>query len=304
VNASAPGPASFDPADPWGYRGRRCVVTGAASGMGRAAAEILVGVGAQVVGVDIQPIEADGLAGRHLLDLADPAQISAVAAAIAAPVDALFNCAGIPGTADARTVVAVNFAGMRRFTEALVPAMPAGAAVCCVGSTAAVNWPYHAEVLRDVVEIDDVARTLAWFDEHLGDLGYPYDVSKEAVNLYTATRAIGLNELGVRINCINPGSTRTPASREFTRAVTSKVGGAEMIEHWPRLMSRMAQPSEQAWAMVFLNSPFASFVTGASLYVDAGLTSGLVAGLHHPKVAAGMFWTPPVPSGHYRQVAP
>jgi NAD(P)-dependent dehydrogenase (short-subunit alcohol dehydrogenase family) len=116
------------------------------------------------------------------------------------------------------------------------------------------------------------------------------------VNVYTASRAVTLNEVGVRMNCINPGGTLTPASREFTKAVKAKDNGAEMIQHWPKLMGRMARPIEQAWPMVFLNSPYASFVNGASFYVDAGLTSGMFTGRHHPKVAAGMFWSPPRPS--------
>ncbi len=296
TNPSTPDPPLPGPGDPWGYRGRRAVVTGAASGMGRAVAEILVALGADVVGVDIQPVELEGVTASHPADLADFAAVDSVAAAIGRPVDALFNCAGIPGTAPPRTILAVNFCGMRRLTERLVPAMPAGSAICAIGSTAAVNWPYHVEPFLEVLAVHDDGAALDWLDSHLPELGYPYDVSKEAVNVYTAWRAIGLNELGIRINCTNPGSTYTPASREFTRAVKSKDGGAEMIEHWPKLMGRMARPGEQAWPMVFLNSPFASFVNGGSLYVDAGLTAGMFTRQHHPAVAAGMFWRPPQPT--------
>lgn len=298
TDASAPMPT---PDDPWGYRGRRAVVTGAASGIGKAACEILAALGADVVGVDVQPIEVDGITNTHHLDLADGDAVDAVADTIGGQVDALFNCAGIPGTADPRVIAAVNFVGMRRLTERLVPHMPTGAAICCVGSTAAVNWPYHATALVELLAIDDDTAAIDWFGTHLPELGYPYDVSKAAVNAYTAWRAIGLNPLGIRINCVNPGGTLTPSSREFSRAVRSKEGGAEMIEHWPTLLGRMARPAEQAWPMVFLNSPFASFTNGACIFVDAGLTSGMFTAQHHPKVAAGMFWSPPAPSGEYRQ---
>ena len=129
--------------DPWGYLNRRVVVTGAASGMGAAACEILVHLGAAVVGVDVQDINTTGLAETHAVDLSDPTAIDATAAAIAAggAVDALFNIAGTPGTADARTILAINFCGLHRLTEALIPLMPPGSAICSVGSTAAVNWP-------------------------------------------------------------------------------------------------------------------------------------------------------------------
>lgn len=279
--------------DPWGYRAKRVVVTGAASGMGRAAAEILVHLGAEVVALDIRDVELDGIATSVRADLADAASVTAAAAAVPGPVDALFNCAGVPGTVDARTILAINFCGLRLLTELLVPHMVPGAAICSIGSTAAVNWPFHVDTLLEVLEIEGYDDSLDWLEAHLGDVGYPYDASKEAVNVYTAWRAISLNPLGVRMNCINPGGTLTPASRDFTKAVKAKDFGAEMIEHWPSLMGRMARPAEQAWPMVFLNSPFASFVTGASFYVDAGLTSGLFTLQHHPMVAAGMFWQPP-----------
>jgi NAD(P)-dependent dehydrogenase (short-subunit alcohol dehydrogenase family) len=290
---SAADPLLPDPADPWGYAGRRTVVTGAASGMGRSVCEILVALGAEVVGVDIQPVEVDGVATTLSVDLGEATSIDAAIAAIGTPVDALFNCAGIPGTGATRTILAINFCGLRRFTESLVPAMPSGSAICSIGSTAAVNWTYHVAQLTELLAIDDDAEALDWLEGHLPELGYPYDVSKEAVNVYTAWRAVGLNENGIRMNCINPGGTYTPASREFTKAVKAKDNGAEMIQNWPKLLGRMAKPIEQAWPMVFLNSPYASFVNGASFYVDAGLTSGMFTGLHHPKVAAGMFWSPP-----------
>ena len=277
----------------WGYGGRRVVVTGAASGIGQAAVEILVGLGAEVIGLDVQPVGSDGLAATHLIDLGDEVAIDRVAQSVDGPVHALFNCAGVPGTADPRTILAVNFCGLRHLTELLVPKMPTGSAICNIGSTASVSWPFHVDVLLELLEINDYVDALDWLDARLPTLGYPYDVSKEAINVYTAWRAVGLTSDGIRMNCINPGGTFTPSSREFTKAVKSKAFGAEMIEHWPKLMGRMAKPVEQAWPMVFLNSPFASFVNGATFAVDAGLTSGLFTHQHHPMIAAGMFWEPP-----------
>ena len=285
-------PLNLAAAHDWGYGGRRVVVTGAASGMGRAAAEILVHLGATVVGVDRQAIDVAGVAETHAVDLGDEASVTAVAAAITGEIDGLFNCAGIPGTAEARTILAINFCGLRHLTEALLPQLTPGSAICNIGSTAAVNWPYHVDSLLEVLHEPSYAAALDLLEAKLADLGYPYDVSKEAVNLYTAWRSIALNEVSVRINCVNPGGTFTPASREFTKAVKSKDFGAEMIEHWPKLMGRMAKAHEQAWPMVFLNSPFASFVNGATFYADAGLTSGLFTQQHHPMIAAGMFWAP------------
>jgi NAD(P)-dependent dehydrogenase (short-subunit alcohol dehydrogenase family) len=281
-------------ADPWGYRDRRCVVTGAASGMGAATCEQLVALGAEVLAIDVQPVKTEGVAASHAIDLSDPASIDRALPLLGSRVDALFNCAGIPGTAEPSLLMAVNFAGMRHLTESLIPSMPEGSAICNVGSTAAINWTYNIEKLIEVLGIADFAETVDWLVGQIGSLGYPYDLSKEAVNAYTAWRASTLIvERGVRLNITNPSATRTPASREFTKAVLTKDHGAEMLEHWPKLMGRMARTDEQAWPMIFLNSPFASFVNGTNLSVDGGLTGGLQALQHHPAVAAGMSWHPP-----------
>lgn len=293
---SEPDPLLPSADDPWGYRDRRAVVTGAASGIGHAVGTILVALGAEVVGVDVRPIDLAGLAETYRVDLASWDAIDDAANAIGGPVDALFNCAGIPGTAPARSVLAVNFVGLRRLTERVATMMTPGSAICSIGSTSAINWPYHVDAYLEMLAVEDDDATLDWLEARLPELGDAYNVSKEAVDVYTTWRSVGFNAFGIRINCINPGGTETPARSEMTSALVEREGAGEMLEHWPELLGRMAHPGEQAWPMVFLNSPFASFVNGASFYVDAGLTSGLITRQHHPSIAAGMAWRPPQPS--------
>src|ERR1043165_3539692 len=112
----------------WRYDGRRVVVTGCASGIGADVARQLTGLGAEVIGLDIRPPEFD--VGEFVsLDLHDPESIDAAVASIGGRVDALFNVAGVSsGIRDPLRVVTINFLGTRRFTEALVPSMPAGSA--------------------------------------------------------------------------------------------------------------------------------------------------------------------------------
>ena len=64
IDHKHPDPVLPTPDDMWGYKDKRVVVTGAASGMGLAAAKILVALGADVTGVDVQPIGYDGVAGK------------------------------------------------------------------------------------------------------------------------------------------------------------------------------------------------------------------------------------------------
>ena len=99
--------------DVLGYAGKRVVVTGAASGMGAAAVEVLAELGAEVVGLDRAPI-AGPVAQSIEVDLLDLASIAAAADQIAGPVDDFFNSAGLPGPpfSDLETMV-VNFLGGR-----------------------------------------------------------------------------------------------------------------------------------------------------------------------------------------------
>src|ERR1700737_977444 len=124
----------------WGYDGRRVVVTGCASGIGEHVARQLIELGAEVVGLDRRrPVLQ--LKEFHEVDLADPVSIGQAASAIGGHVDSLFNVAGVSsGIGDPLVVVTINFLGTRRFTEALIPTMPAGSSIVSVSSLAASDY--------------------------------------------------------------------------------------------------------------------------------------------------------------------
>jgi NAD(P)-dependent dehydrogenase (short-subunit alcohol dehydrogenase family) len=114
---------------------RRIVVTGAASGIGAALATALVAEGCEVVGVDRRPDLPAGVlpvAG----DLSDPAAVRRVAERIGGPIDGLANIAGVPGTAPARAVIAVNVLGLRALTEALLDRISEGGSIVHLASLA------------------------------------------------------------------------------------------------------------------------------------------------------------------------
>ena len=79
------------------------------------------------------------------------------------------------------------------------------------------------------------------------------------------------------MNCLNPGPTDTPMMPEFEKAV-----GKEYMDNFPVPLGRHAVADEQAWPLVFLNSPRASFVTGVQLDADGGFRSGLSTGRIDP----------------------
>src|ERR1700719_969377 len=225
--------------DLWRYDGRRVVVTGCASGIGEHVARQLIELGAEVVGLDRRrPVQQ--LKEFHEVDLADPASIGQAASAIGGHVDSLFNVAGVSsGIGDPVLVVTINFLGTRRFTEALIPTMPAGSSIVSVSSLAACG----------------------------------YRLSKEAIILYCMKNAVPLGAGGIRINCTGPGVTETPILDQLRSAY-----GQDYLDTIAKPLGRVAQPSEQAAVLVFLNSTAASYITGQVLWVDGGSVAGQIAG--------------------------
>jgi NAD(P)-dependent dehydrogenase (short-subunit alcohol dehydrogenase family) len=261
------------------YEGKRVIVTGAASGMGAATAQILVDLGAEVHTIDIKKPEVTGLASFTECDLREPDRIAETVAKIGKIVNALFNCAGLPNTFPNLDVMLVNFCGLRELTEAVIPLMVEGSAIASIASTAGIGWTANLELLSGLTATPDFAAAKAWCEAHPGQLANAYGLSKEAINAYTALRSFTLARDSIRINCVNPGPTDTPMMPEFEKAI-----GKKYMDEFPVPLGRHAVAAEQAWPMVFLNSPRSSFVTGLQFDCDGGFKGGLFTGQIDPAV--------------------
>jgi NAD(P)-dependent dehydrogenase (short-subunit alcohol dehydrogenase family) len=261
------------------YEGKRVIVTGAASGMGAATAEILVELGAEVHAIDIKKPEVTGLASFSQVDLRDPSQIEDAVAKIGKIVNGLFNCAGLPNTFSELDVMLVNFCGLRAVTEAVVPLLIEGSAIASIASSAGIGWMQNMGVLFELLATPDFAAAQVWCEAHPKELRNAYGLSKEAINAYTAQRSFTLAHDGIRINCVNPGPTDTPMMPEFEKAV-----GKKYMDDFPVPLGRHAVAVEQAWPMVFLNSPRSSFVTGLQFDADGGFKAGMFTGQIDPAV--------------------
>jgi NAD(P)-dependent dehydrogenase (short-subunit alcohol dehydrogenase family) len=264
-----------------GYAGKRVIVSGAASGMGAATAEILVGLGAEVHALDVKKPDVAGLASYTECDLRDPAQIDAAVERVGRVVNMLFNCAGLPNTYPNLDVMLVNFCGLRHLTERVIEHMPehADSAIASIASTAGIGWIPNLATLMPLVTAPDFGAARAWCEEDPSRIANAYGTSKEAINAYTAWRSFELARRGIRLNCLNPGPTDTPMMGEFEKAM-----GKQYMDDFPVPLGRHAAPHEQAWPLVFLNSPRASFVTGISLDADGGFIGGLYTGQIDPSV--------------------
>jgi NAD(P)-dependent dehydrogenase (short-subunit alcohol dehydrogenase family) len=252
-----------------GYRGRRVVVTGCASGIGRATARALNDQGAEVHGFDVAPPDLP-LAAFTRLDLRDAAAIAAAAQAVTGPVDGLFNCAGIPPGRPPLDVMAVNFIGMRQLTEQLAPKMPPGAAVVSVSSNGGADWRRQLPQLRELVATEGFEAAAAWCRANAATVAEGYRLSKAAIIVWTLVSASTLIRQGVRINCTLPGAVQTPMLEEIELTVPRAA-----IDATAQPIGRRSAPEEQAWPLLMLNSPAAGYVNGAALPVDGGFLAGV-----------------------------
>ena len=246
--------------------GKVAIVTGAGTGIGRAAALAFAREGARVLVAGLEPerlaetVDLVRAAGGEALashtDVADPAQAAAmVEAALAAwgRLDCAFNNAGIEGDtaplADCtlenwQRVIAVNLTGTFLCLRAEIPAMLRG------GGGAVVNCASVAGLV--------------------GFGGIPaYTASKHGVVGLTKAAALDYATSGVRVNAVCPGVIQTAMVDRFTGGSPEAV--AAMTAMQP--VGRLGRPEEVAALAVWLCSDAASFVTGEAIAVDGGFVA-------------------------------
>lgn len=260
-------------ADILGYRGKRVVIMGCYSGTGKACAEHLVALGAEVHGADIRPSPVD-LASFTPVDLKDPAAIDAGIAAIGGDIDALFNVSGLPQTFPGEDVVTVNFLGLRRWSEQWIERMRPGGAIVTVSSLAGQKYLSRQPLLREFMDIADFGDARQWYSDNRERAGDPYSFAKEAINTWTQQRAIALVDKDIRINCTMPSPIDTPMLNDFRQ-----VAGDAVLDAFARAKGRFSTAEEQALPLILLNSDAARFISGVCLPVDAGLTGGVLTGV-------------------------
>jgi NAD(P)-dependent dehydrogenase (short-subunit alcohol dehydrogenase family) len=257
----------------WRYDGRRAVVTGCASGIGEHVVRQLTELGADVVGLDKRR-PAFEINDFHEVDLADPESIDHAVASVEGRVDALFNVAGVSsGIGNPPLVVTINFLGLRHVTEALLPRMAEGSSIVSVSSLAAAAYREHLRAVAPLLNTATMQEGVEWCHSHPDELaGGGYQLSKEAIILYTMRSATSLGTRGIRINCTGPGVTETPILDQLRTAY-----GQGFLDDIPKPLGRVAVAAEQAAVLLFLNSRAASYISGQVLWVDGGNVGAAIA---------------------------
>lgn len=257
-----------------GYKGKRVIVSGCFSGMGEATAKYLIDLGAEVHGFDYKDVDLP-LASFNKVDLRDPASIEAGVAAVGGKVDALFNCAGLPGGGGFPPIetMKVNFLGTRHVTEKVVELMGPGGAIVSIASTGGLGWSRRIPVHMQLLATQGFQAGLDWCEANMDQVAEGYAFSKEAVIVWTQFMGASLIKKGIRINCSLPSPTQTPMMKIF-----HETSGKAVVDAAAEPLGRYTTPEEQAGPLVLINSDLAGVVNGIVLPVDGGFMGGLATG--------------------------
>ncbi|MFF7981632.1 SDR family NAD(P)-dependent oxidoreductase [Streptomyces sp. NPDC007901] len=238
------------------FEGLKALVTGGASGIGRATAELLAERGAQVAVLDLDPSSVEKPLLGFRADVTDDTSVrTAVQSAAEAlgGLDVLINNAGIgaQGTvednddAEWHRVFDVNVLGMVRAARAALPHLRRSA---------------HAAVVNTC----SIAATAGLPQRAL------YSATKGAVYSLTLAMAADHVQEGVRVNCVNPGTVDTPwIGRLLGKAADPAAERAALEARQPT--GRLVSADEVALAIAYLASPLSGATTGTSLAVDGGM---------------------------------
>ncbi len=244
--------------------GRTALITGGASGMGRAAAELFAANGAHLVIADrdehaleettVAITTAGGSVETHVVDVGDQDRLGRWAEGLEHDViDVFFNHAGLPGTVgwgwdadDWNQTMIVNVWAPMELTKRLMPRFKAapGASLIYTASTAG---------LRAVPGM------------------FTYASSKAALIQFVRSLAVSVAPHGIRANAICPGATDTPALRRDIEDGTVRATLEQIAAHNP--MRRLGSVDDVAATALFLASDASTYLTGLAIPIDGGASA-------------------------------
>jgi NAD(P)-dependent dehydrogenase (short-subunit alcohol dehydrogenase family) len=272
------------PADRFRYDGKRVLVVGGATGMGAAAAQTVIDLGAEVVVLDYAPVSYDGVKEAIQVDLRDRAAIDAALAQVGAPVHAVFSAAGVAdGTPG---LMRINFIAHRHIADSLIAsgALGRGGAICFISSAAGLGWETETEVIADFLAHDTYESASEWIELEDNAWRDNYLFSKRVMLMYVARAAYPFIQKGIRINAICPGPTDTPLARANEDLWLGF--GADWRE---ATGTEYGTPAEMGDTMAFLNSDAARGINGVNVIIDGGYMMSSLAGAFEPGVGVAQF---------------
>lgn len=244
-------------------RGRRVVVLGSGSGLGRAVALAAEGAGAEVLGVD-DVLAFEGLTAFYRAELTDPAALDAAVAALPEGIDALALFPD-PGAGDPVRVLARALLAPRHLARALAPKLATGAAIIARAAPPHAAWAASLAETRAAAALhwDDVAGFVSRWGLDAEPARAPRTAGWGMLAWVMANRWAWAGR-GIRVNALTPAAPdgRLPPEIAAARALQAGAGTIQAAN-----------------AALFLMSDLSTGLTGANLAADGGLSARITTQL-------------------------
>jgi NAD(P)-dependent dehydrogenase (short-subunit alcohol dehydrogenase family) len=253
--------------------GKTIVITGVSSGIGARVGELALALGADVIGVDINP-PARPLDAFINADLSSARSVAEIAQALPERFDALCNVAGVSGMPGVAKTLTINFYGLRELTRAVAPKLREGGAVVNVASIAGYGWQANLERAKTFIALPGFPDLGSLIAEHKIERGDAYPLSKELLRLWTMQAAHEplFKDRRLRVNAVSPGPVSTPILKEFRQIL-----GDPRVDDDIARVGRAGSAPDIAPAVLFLCSDGARWINGANLPIDGGLEASINA---------------------------
>lgn len=231
------------------------IVTGAASGIGKATVELFREEGARVLGVDVKAQDQGDFVRADISCEADSERAAAECVARFGRIDILVNCAAV-----------FILKGVDATREEWLQSLD----VNVVGT--ALVTKYVSREMRKcgrgaIVNVSSISGFVA-------QPGFmTYSATKAAIIQMTRSMAMDLAPFAIRVNCVCPGTILTRVSYEFMERNNIPFDEFVRTRGSKCMLNRLGEPREAAYPILFLASDEASFITGTTLLVDGGYTA-------------------------------
>jgi NAD(P)-dependent dehydrogenase (short-subunit alcohol dehydrogenase family) len=247
----------------------RALITGAATGSGAACVDKLKAQGYEIVALDIA--KPDNVDQWIKVDMCDPGSIDKAVGELSGKFDCLINNAGLPPRKGLeKSILAVNFTGMVKFTNAVLAMINEGCSIVVTASRAGAAWRENIEQIKALFNVDNNGLDRFIVQQGIGHVR-AYNLSKEAAILWAIGQTERLTTMGLRINCVSPAAVSTGILSDFVAAFGEKM--ARNVER----VGRPGTPQEVADLILFLASRESHWLRGNDITIDGGMSALAIA---------------------------
>ena len=249
----------------------RYLAIGGATGIGRHTCEQLMAAGHDVILMD--RIAPEFTVTQYIpTDLTDKAQVDAGLAQLEGNIDGLLNIAGLPPREGLTSrIIAVNWVGLEYITEKVLPHINDGGVIINLASKAGQFWQQNLEQVKSLLSLHNWDEIDGWCEAQGIEHVRAYNLSKEAMIVWTKLLAARLIERRIRVVSISPAAVSTGILDDFMKAFGDKV--AVNLKK----VGRPGNAEEIASTILAVANPANSWLNGIDIQLDGGMGAVIFA---------------------------